>query len=51
MPKHRPTNMTSLLEEIELLKNELELLGAPNSLVRSITDLKPSIDYVIKHRV
>ena len=51
MPRHRKTNMTSFLEELELLKIELEDLGAPHSLVRSITDLRPSIEYVLTHRV
>lgn len=51
MPKHRPVNMTSFLEELELLRNELEEMGAPHSLLRSINDLRPSIDYVLTHRV
>lgn len=51
MPRHRKTALSALVEELELLKIELEELGAPQSLVRSITDLKPSLEYVLTHRV
>ena len=51
MPRHRKTGLSALVEELELLKIELEDLGAPQSLVRSITDLKPSLEYVLTHRV
>ncbi len=51
MPRNRKTALSALNEELELLKIELEELGAPNSLIRSITDLRPSLEYVLTHRV